>query len=261
MTNALSELGKRRDLLYAITWREIKIRYKQSIMGFLWAILLPAVIIAAGLLVRFGMAALSGKAVPAQDLAGVTVKALVWAFFAGAMRFAPTSLVGNANLVTKIYMPREIFPIAAVLSQLIDFFLAGALVAVGLLAAGFGLSWQILWLPVLLLLLIGLATGWALLLSAACLFYRDVKYFVEVAITFAIFVTPIFYDVEMFKKWATVLNLNPLASLIEGIEKCVVYHESPNLMWVSYSALVATASLVGGFYLFKKWEPGFAESI
>jgi ABC-type polysaccharide/polyol phosphate export permease len=261
MTNALSELGKRRDLLYAITWREIKIRYKQSVMGFLWAILLPAVIIAAGVLVRFGMSALSGKAVPAQDLAGVTVKALVWAFFAGAMRFSSTSLVGNANLVTKIYMPREIFPIAAVLSQLIDFLVAGALVGLGLLIAGFGLSWQLLWVPVLLLLTIALATGWALLLSAACLFYRDVKYFVEVFITFAIFITPIFYDVEMFKRWANILNLNPLAPLIEGISKCAVYHVSPDLLWVSYSALAAAGSLIGGFHLFKKWEPGFAESI
>jgi lipopolysaccharide transport system permease protein len=261
MANALTELGKRRDLLYAITWREIKIRYKQSIMGFLWAILLPAVIIAAGVLVRYGMSALSGKPVPAQALAGVTVKALVWAFFAGTMRFSSTSLAGNANLVTKIYMPREIFPIAAVLSQLIDFAVAGTLVGLGLLIAGFGVSWQLLWLPLLMILIIALATGWALFLSAACLFYRDVKYFVEVVITFAIFITPVFYDVEMFKKWATVLYLNPLAPLIEGVEKCAVYHEMPDLFWISYSAVAAAISLVGGFYLFKKWEPGFAESI
>jgi len=261
MVKSLSQLVRRRDLLYAITWREIKIRYKQSIMGFLWAILLPAVIIAAGVMVRFGMSALSGKPVPAQALAGVTVKALVWAFFAGAIRFSSTSLVSNTNLVTKIYMPREIFPIAAVLSQLLDFAVAAVLVGIGLLLAGFGLSWQLLWVPLLILAVVVLATGWALILSAACLFFRDVKYFVEVVITFAIFITPVFYDVEMFHKWATLLLLNPLAPLIEGLERAAVYHEMPDLFWVSYSFAVATISLIGGFYLFKKWEPGFAENI
>jgi lipopolysaccharide transport system permease protein len=261
MYKALLQLAQRRDLLYAITWREIRIRYKQSIMGFLWAILLPAVIIAAGVMVRFGMSALSGKPVPAQALAGVTVKALVWAFFAGSIRFSSTSLVGNSNLVTKIYMPREIFPVAAVLSQLLDFAVAATFIGIGLLLAGFGLSWQVLWVPLLMLIVVALAIGWALVLSAACLFFRDVKYFVEVVITFAIFITPVFYDVDMFKKWATVLRLNPLAPLIEGLERSAVYHEMPSLFWVSYSAAIAIISLVGGFYLFKKWEPGFAENI
>ena len=123
------------------------------------------------------------------------------------------------------------------------------------------MSWQLLWVPLLLLALIALAAGWALLLSAACLFYRDVKYFVEVVITFAIFITPVFYDVSMFKKWATLLYLNPLTPIIEGLDRVIVYHEMPNLFWMTYSAAFAAVSLVGGFYLFKKWEPGFAENI
>ena len=101
MYQALRELVARRDLLYMIAWREIKIRYKQSIMGFMWAILLPAVIVAAGLIVRYGMSALSGKPISAQEIAAVTVKGLVWAFFAGALRFSSTSLIANPNLVTK----------------------------------------------------------------------------------------------------------------------------------------------------------------
>jgi len=204
---------------------------------------------------------LSGKSISADAIAGVTVKSLVWAFFAGAMRFSSTSLVGNTNLVTKIYMPREIFPVAAVLSQLIDFGIASIIVAIGLLATGYGWSWQVLWVPILLITVIVLAVGWALILSAACLFFRDVKYLVEVVITFAIFVTPVFYDVEMFGRWANRLLLNPLAPLIEGLETCVVYHSNPNSLWVSYSMAISALSLVGGFYLFKRWEPSFAESI
>jgi lipopolysaccharide transport system permease protein len=261
MREALQELIKRRELLYMIAWREIKIRYKQSVMGLLWAILLPAVVVGAGILVRYGMSALSGKPVSAEAIAGVTVKALVWAFFAGAMRFASTSLIGNSNLVTKIYMPREIFPIAAILSQLIDLGIASLIVAIALWVTGYGGSWELLWVPILLTITVVLAIGWALILSAACLFFRDVKYLVEVIITFAIFITPVFYNVEMFGRWARMLLLNPLAPLIEGLERCVVYQAMPNLFWISYSAVIAALSLIGGFYFFKKWEPAFAENI
>jgi lipopolysaccharide transport system permease protein len=261
MRRGLRQLIERRDLLYMIAWREIKIRYKQSVMGFMWAILLPAVIIAAGIVVRYGMSIMSGKAITGQEIASITVKGLVWAFFAGAMRFSSTSLISNSNLVTKIYMPREIFPLASILSQLLDFGVASALLIIAFMVTGLGASWQLLWVPVLLTILIVLATGWALILSAACLFFRDVKYLVEVLITFAIFVTPVFYDVEMFKKWAKVLLLNPIAPLLEGLEKCVVYGGMPSLLWVSYSAAVAAVSLVAGFYFFKRWEPWFAESI
>ena len=261
MHKALRELIARRDLLYMITWREIKIRYKQSVMGFMWAIFLPAVVIAAGIIVRFGMSVLSGKSISPEAIAGVTVKSLVWAFFAGAIRFSSTSLVGNSNLVTKIYMPREIFPVAAVLSQLIDFGIASIIVAIGLLATGYAWSWQVLWVPILLITIVALTLGLGFVLSAACLFFRDVKYLVEVVITFAIFVTPVFYDVEIFGKWANLLLLNPLAPLVEGLEKCIVYHRAPSPLWLSYSMAIAALSLFGGFYVFKRWEPSFAESI
>ena len=261
MLHALRELYSRRDLLYMIAWREIKIRYKQSVMGFMWAIFLPAVIVAAGIIVRYGMSAISGKAISAQEIAGITVKGLVWAFFAGSLRFSSTSLTGNPNLVTKIYMPREIFPLAAILSQLLDFAVASSLVVVVFFVTRLGASFQLLWVPLLLVITVALATGWALLISAASLFFRDVKYLVEVIITFAIFITPVFYDVEMFKKWANLLLLNPLAPLIEGLEKCIVYGVSPNLLWVTYSGAFALISLFAGYYFFKRWEPAFAESI
>jgi lipopolysaccharide transport system permease protein len=261
MRRQILELVSRRDLLYMIAWREIKIRYKQSVMGFLWAILLPAIIVIAGIFVRYGMSALSGKPPSPQDIAGVTVKALVWAFFAGALRFSSTSLIANPNLVTKIYVPREIFPLASILSQLLDFGVASVLTVIVFAVTGLGASWQLLWVPLLVMITVALVTGWALIISAACLFYRDVKYLVEVVITFAIFVTPVFYNVQMFKKWANLLLLNPLAPVIEGLEKCVVYRTMPSLPWVSYSGIFALVSLVAGFYLFKKWEPAFAESI
>ena len=128
MVDGLKELFDRRDLLYIVTWREIKIKYKQSVMGMAWAVLMPCIIVCAGLIVRFAFARLSGNPLTLADLAFVAVKAAPWAFFVSALRFGANSLVANTNLVTKVYMPRLVFPIAAVFSQLFDFVVAGVVI-------------------------------------------------------------------------------------------------------------------------------------
>src|SRR6266545_2684276 len=139
MLHAIRELVNRRDLLYMITWREITVKYKQSMMGMLWAVLMPAVIVCAGLIIRYAFAMVSGKSLVLSDLTSVVVKAAPWAFFVAALRFGTNSLVANTNLVTKIYLPRVIFPLAAVFSQLLDFLIAGVVVGLFLVVvrAGF----------------------------------------------------------------------------------------------------------------------------
>src|SRR4051812_10725463 len=109
--NSLAELVARRDLLYMMTWREIRIKYKQSVMGMLWAVLMPTVIVLAGVVVRYGFQLLSGKPLALEDVASVSVRAVPWAFFVSSLRFATNSLISNSTLVTKIYLPREIFPL------------------------------------------------------------------------------------------------------------------------------------------------------
>src|SRR5713226_3036099 len=122
--NSIAELVQHRDLLFMLTWRDIKIRYKQSVMGFFWAILMPALIISTGVLVRYVFSAGLGQRLGLADVASVALKSLPWAFFVGSIRFATTSLTGNSNLVTKIYFPREVFPLSAVLANLFDFAVA-----------------------------------------------------------------------------------------------------------------------------------------
>lgn len=255
------ELIRRRDLLYTVTWREIKIKYKQSVMGFLWAILMPIVIVAAGLTVRVVFAKLSGNALKLDDIVLVTVKSVPWAFFVSSIRFASSSLIANANLVTKIYMPREIFPIASVLSQLLDFAVATAVLIVILVIAGVPARPGLVWVPVLLVLLILMTTALGLFLSAAALFFRDVKYIVEVILTFAIFFTPVFYEVSLFGKWSGILLLNPVAPLLEGLGAAVAGHPMPAPGWVAYSAGVAVVGCFASVAFFKKLEPFFAESV
>src|SRR6185369_10227933 len=140
MFHAIRELLEHRDLLYMITWREIKVRYKQSVMGLLWAVLMPLVIVCSGLIVRYGFAQVSGTPLALTDFTSVAVKAAPWAFFVAALRFGTNSLVANTTLVTKIYLPRLAFPVAAVVAQLLDFLVAAALIAVVLGFARTGLS-------------------------------------------------------------------------------------------------------------------------
>src|SRR3954466_12127366 len=120
MIDALQELLSNRELLYMITWREIRIRYKQSVMGLLWAILMPVIITSAGVVVRIAASKVSGRPITSSDIGGIRLKALSWAFFVSALRFGTMSLTGNSSLVTKIRFPRLIFPLSAVLTALFD---------------------------------------------------------------------------------------------------------------------------------------------
>jgi len=261
MFYAIRELFEHRDLLYMITWREIKVKYKQSVMGMLWAVLMPLVIVCAGLIVRYAFATVSGTPLALSDLTPVAVKAAPWTFFVSVLRFGTNSLVANANLVTKIYLPRLVFPFAAVFSQLFDFLIAGVVISLFLVIARAGLSVHLLWLPLCIGALIILATALAIICSAASLFLRDVKYIVEVFLTFAIFFTPVFYESSLFGHWAPVLLVNPVSPLLEGIATTVILHRSPSLLWLSYSIVCTGVLFVVALALFKKIEPFFAESI
>jgi lipopolysaccharide transport system permease protein len=261
MIALVREATNYRELLFIIAWREIKIKYKQSVLGFMWAILMPTIIVSAGILVRYAFSLTSGKPLVFNDIASVSVKAIPWAFIVSSIRFASTSLIGNANLVTKIYMPREVFPIASILSQLVDFAVASLVLVVLLAIAQIGLSVYILWVPLLLIILITFCTGVALFVSAASLFFRDVKYLVDVIITFAIFFTPVFYESSMFGDWGKLLLLNPVAPILEGLNDCIVYHRAPAAWWILYSGIVSIVGTAGAFVIFKKLEPAFAESI
>lgn len=261
MIKAVKELLKYKHLLFTLTWREIKIRYKQTIMGFLWALLMPMMVVATGILVRKALSVVSGQPMEYQALLSVMVKALPWAFFAGAIRTASVSLITNANLVTKIYFPREVFPFSAVLAALFDFAVAASLLIVLFVVNGPSVTIHILWLPFLLLLLVLLTTGWGMLLSCATLFFRDVKYIVEVVMTFGILFTPVFYDAAMFGEWSYLLLLNPVGSILEVINDVVVLNRAPDPYWLLYAVVWALGSFFIAWLIFEKAEPAFAESV
>jgi len=261
MKEYLSELFRYRELLYMIAYRDVRVRYKQSIMGVLWAVLMPILIVGAGIVVRYGYAIASGKAMASADMASVAVKSLPWAFLVSSIRFSCTSLINNHSLVTKVYFPKDIFPMAAVLASAFDFLVASGALVVFLLVIRAGWSVQLVWVPLLLVMMLFLTVGIALVVSAASLFLRDVKYVVEIGLTFGIFFTPVFYDVRMLGSKGSWLLFNPVAPILEGLGACVVRHQPPNLPWLGYSFVCGLTLLVGGYIFFKDLEPAFAESI
>jgi lipopolysaccharide transport system permease protein len=261
MRDALRELMRSRELLYMISWREIRIRYKQSVMGLLWAVLMPMIITGAGVLVRLVASKVSGRAITGADIGGIGVKALPWAFFVSALRFGTASLTGNNSLVTKIKFPRLVFPLSSVLTSLFDMAVAIPVLLFLLPFAGARWSIAMLWVPVLLLVLILFTAGLCILFSAANLFFRDIKYIVEVVLTFAIFFTPVLYDASVAGKWRWVLMLNPVAPVLEGLNSTVVRRQQPDLPWLAYSVGVSALLFWFGVIFFRRLEPRFAESI
>lgn len=261
MKASLRELYRFRELLFMIAYRDVRVRYKQSAMGFLWAVLMPILIISAGIVVRYGYAVASGKPLQTGDVASVAVKSLPWAFLVSSIRFACTSLINNQSLVTKVYFPKDIFPIAAVMASLFDFFVASGALVLFLLVVQVGWSAQLAWVPLLVLLIVALTAGIAMFVSGASLFLRDVKYVVEIGLTFGIFFTPVFYDVRMLGSKGEWLLLNPVSPILEGLAACIVRHQPPDLPWLAYSFAVSLTFLVGGYVFFKHLEPAFAESI
>src|SRR5215471_12154907 len=167
MLAMLRTLRRHRDLLYMLSRRDVTVKYKQSIMGFLWAILMPLLITSAGVVVKLAMSAASGKSGVFRDVLPVAIKAAPWAFFVASIRFSTQSLSNNHNLVTKIAFPRAVFPLSAVASQLFDFAIASAVIALIFVFAPISATIQLLWVPVLLAVLVLQVVGMALLLSAA----------------------------------------------------------------------------------------------
>jgi len=261
MREQLREFYKYRGLLYMLTYRDIKVRYKQSVMGFLWAILMPVLIVLSGMVVRYAYSLAAHTPLQAADIIGVAVKSLPWAFLVSSIRFSCLSLINNKELVTKIYFPKEIFPLAATMASLFDFVIAAGALLILLLIMQIGWSAYLFWIPALVVTTVLLAAGVGMIVSAASLYFRDVKFIVEVFLTFGIFFTPVFYDVSMLGNKGKWLLLNPVSPLLDGLSACVARHQSPDIHWFAYSLACSLVTLLGGYVFFKHLEDGFAESI
>jgi len=248
-----------RELLFQLTARDLLLRYKQTAMGFGWAIFTPLLNTVVFSLVFMRVAPV-GTPVPYPIFAYCGL--LVWNFTASSLRFAITSLTGNTNLVTKVYFPREIFPLAAVAVSFVDFAVA-ATVLIGLMAYyHVWPSTALLLLPAVVVVHAAFTTSLALILAMANLFYRDVKYLFDVVLTFWMFASAIVYPVDAVKGTVGMLiRANPMTAIVDAYRRVLLYSMPPEPVSFFSVAVLSLLLLPAVWLLFHRSEFRFAESI
>lgn len=256
----LKELWEYREFLYFLTWRDIKVRYKQTVLGAAWAIIQPLFTMLVFSLFFGRLAKVPSDGLPYPLFAYTAL--VPWTFFANSLAQSSNSLVGSSNLLTKVYFPRLIIPIGSVASQIVDFVLAFIVLLGMMIYYGVGLRVQALWLPGLLLLALVLALGVGLWFSALNVHYRDVRYVLPFIIQFWMFATPIAYPSSLLsERWRIIYGLNPMAGVVEGFRWALLGEKSSPPTMILVSSLVAVALLITGALYFRRMEKTFADTV
>jgi lipopolysaccharide transport system permease protein len=254
----LDKLWEYRELLFFFAWREIKVRYRQTILGALWAILQPlfTMVIFSLFFGRLANVPSDGLPYPIFSYAAL----VPWTFFATALTQASNSLVLGANMVKKIYFPRLTLPMATVLAGVIDFGLAFLVLLGMMLFYGIVPTSNVVWLPLFALLALLTALGVSVWLSALNVQFRDVRYTIPFLTQAWLFVTPIAYPSSLLPEpWRTLYGLNPMAGVVEGFRWALLGTDTAPGPMLLVSALVALALFVGGAYYFRRMEQTFAD--
>lgn len=256
----LQELWEYRELLYFLTWRDLTVRYKQTVLGITWAVIQPfmTMLVFSLFFGRLAQIPSDGVPYPVFSYAGL----VPWMFFANSLNQSSNSLVSNANLITKVYFPRLAAPIATVLSGVVDLTFA-SLVLLGMLPY-YGLvpTWNVVWLPFFLLLAIVSSLGVGLWLSALNVQFRDVRYAVPFLTQLWMFATPIAYPSSLVsERWAFLYALNPMVGVVEGFRWALLGTATAPGLSVAASSSVALVLLIGGALYFRKMEKTFADMV
>jgi homopolymeric O-antigen transport system permease protein len=248
-----------RELLYQMTRRDLLLRYKQTVMGFGWAIFMPLLNTVVFSVIFTRVAPIDvGMPYPLFAFCGL----LAWNFSASSFRFALTSLTTNTNLVTKVYFPREIFPLSSMLVSLVDFGVASTVLVVLLAYYGVRPSAALAALPVVVLVHVMFTTSVCLLLAMANLFYRDVKYLFEVILTVWMFGTAVLYPIaKMGPRMASVLQWNPLTPILDGYRAVLIQGTFPEPTLFLTASVTSAALLAISWVLFHRAEFQFAENV
>lgn len=255
----LRELWEYRELLYFLIWRDIKVRYKQTVLGAAWAIIQPLMTMVVFSIFFGRLAGIPSDGIP-YPLFSFT--ALVpWTFFANGLTQSSNSLVGSGHLITKVYFPRLIIPISAVTSGILDFAIA-FIVLIGMaLYYGVHPGWGLVALPLLVLLAFVTALGVGLWLSALNVEYRDVRYVVPFMTQFWMYATPIAYPSSLLPgPWRILYGINPMVGVVEGFRWALIGSKPPGAM-IYVSAATAIILLLGGAFYFRRMERTFADIV
>ena len=259
----LKDFWTYRELLYFLTWRDVKVRYKQTAIGVLWAVLQPVLTTAIFTVIFSSVARFDSQRVPYPlfALSGF----MIWLFVFNSVSFSANSLVGNTNLVTKVYFPRLIVPVSATLSGLFDLLFSFAVLAVLMIyyvsKNAVALSWQILSAPAFILLAILLSVSLGTLFSALNVRFRDVKFALPFALQVWMFASPIFYPPEILSEKARfLLAFNPLTGILQGF-RAALFGEKFDWLTIGISTGVIVVLMLVSLFVFKRMEDDFADLI
>ena len=257
---SLANLWHRRELLWNMTVRHLRGQYKQSILGYAWALMMP---LSQMLIMTFVFSKIIRIESPGAPFAlFLFVGLLPWNFFASGLSAATDSVAGGASLVTKVYFPREILPTAAILTKVVDLLFATSILVALMAYYGHAPTETVAWVPLLFLAQFLFTLGLSLPLAALNLYFHDVRYLVGVVLTLWFYITPIIYPIDIVPhRYRIFFDLNPNSLFINAYRRVVLLDQSPGIDKVLLGLVISTCTCLVGYYLFKKMEPGFADRI
>jgi len=256
----LESLWEYRELLYFLVWRDVKVRYKQTMIGVAWVLLQPLLTMLVFTVVFSYLARIPSDGLPYPLFAYTAL--LPWTYFSQALNRGGSALVANANLISKVYFPRLIIPLSAVVAPAVDLLLSFVLLLGLMVWYGVAPTWGVLALPLFLFLALMTALAVALLLSPLHVSYRDVGYITPFVVQFWMFASPVIYPASLVPEpWRLLYSLNPMVGVIEGFRWALLGKEHPDFMVMGVSAAVVLALLLAGVVCFRRMERTFADVV
>ncbi len=256
----LGEVWRYRELLYFLAWRDIKVRYKQTILGVAWAIIQPLLTMIIFSIFFGKLAKMPSDNIPYPIFCYAAL--VPWTFFANGLTQSSNSLVTSANLIRKVYFPRIVLPVSAVISGIVDFVFAFAVLLGMIFFYGIMPTGNIIWLPFLLILALVASLGVGIWLTAMNVQFRDVRYAVPFLVQIWMFATPIAYPSSLLSEpWRTIYGINPMVGVVEGFRWALLRTDTAPGPIIFVSAAVSAGLLVSGIFYFRRMEKNFADVV
>jgi lipopolysaccharide transport system permease protein len=256
----LGEVWRYRELLYFFAWRDVKVRYKQTVLGAAWAILQPFFTMVVFSIFFGRLANIPSDGIPYPVFSYTAL--LPWTYFANSLSACSDSLVGAQNLITRAYFPRLLLPLSSVVGGLVDLGIAFVVLVGMIVAYGIAMTWAVVLLPAFVLLALGTALGVGMLMAALNVKYRDVRYVLPFLTQLWLFATPVAYPISIVpEQWRWLYGLNPMVGVVEGFRWALTGTSSPSVVAIASSVVVVVVALLAGSIYFSRAERTFADVV